>query len=155
MRLAIFPGSFDPFTIGHQQIVEQSLQLFDQVIIAIGISASKVPLLELNLRLDALRETFASEARVQIMSFNGLVISFAKQQGARFLIRGLRSETDLAFELPRAHTTRALDPSIQTVFLPTAPDLSFISSTLIREIAKHGGDFAPFVPAAFAKRLKK
>lgn len=155
MRLAIFPGSFDPFTIGHQQIVEQSLQLFDQVIIAIGISASKVPLLELNLRLEALRETFAGEARVQIMSFNGLVVSFAKQQGARFLIRGLRSETDLAFELPMAHTNRALDPSIQTVFLPTAPDLSFISSTLIREIAKHGGDFAPFVPAAFAKRLKK
>ena len=154
-RIAIFPGSFDPFTLGHMQIVEQALLLFDLVIISIGQSASKLPWFDLKQRLAALATTFASEKRVRIEIFNGLVVNFAQQQGATFLIRGLRSETDLAFELPMAHTNRALAPQIQTVFLPSAPELAFISSTLVREIAKHGGDFSRFVPAAFAQNLNK
>ncbi|HYX35556.1 MAG: pantetheine-phosphate adenylyltransferase [Pseudobdellovibrionaceae bacterium] len=153
-KVAIFPGSFDPFTIGHQQIVEQSLDLFDEVIIAIGQSATKVPLLSTELRLEALRETFAQSKRVKAEAFSGLVVDFARQRGARFLIRGLRNETDLAFELPMAHTNRCLASDIQTVFLPTSPERAFISSTLVREIAKHRGDFAAFVPESFARRMK-
>ncbi len=153
-KVAIFPGSFDPFTIGHQQIVEQSLDLFDEVIIAIGQSATKVPLLSTELRLEALMETFARHPRVKAESFSGLVVDFAHKKGARFLIRGLRNETDLAFELPMAHTNRCLAGDIQTVFLPTSPERAFISSTLVREIAKHRGDFTPFVPEAFARRMK-
>jgi pantetheine-phosphate adenylyltransferase len=153
-KVAIFPGSFDPFTIGHQQIVEQSLDLFDEVIIAIGQSATKVPLLSTELRLEALMETFAGNKRVKAEAFSGLVVDFARKKGARFLIRGLRNETDLAFELPMAHTNRCLAGDIQTVFLPTSPERAFISSTLVREIAKHRGEFAPFVPEAFARRMK-
>ncbi len=153
-RIAIFPGSFDPFTIGHQQIVEQSLEIFDEVIIAIGQSASKVPLLETRLRLEALLETFAGIDKVKAEVFSGLVVDFARQKGAKYLIRGLRNETDLAFELPMAHTNRCLAPDIQTVFLPTSPERAFISSTLVREIAKHQGQFAAFVPEPFARRMK-
>lgn len=153
-KVAIFPGSFDPFTIGHQQIVEQSLDLFDEVIIAIGQSATKIPLLSTELRLEALMETFAKSKRVKAEAFSGLVVDFAHKKGARFLIRGLRNETDLAFELPMAHTNRCLAADIQTVFLPTSPERAFISSTLVREIAKHRGDFTPFVPEAFARRMK-
>jgi len=153
-RIAIFPGSFDPFTIGHQQIVEHAIEIFDEVIIAIGQSATKVPLLETQARLEALRETFASSPRVKAEAFTGLVVEFARQKGARYLIRGLRNETDLAFELPMAHTNRCLAPDIQTVFLPTSPERAFISSTLVREIAKHQGEFSSFVPEAFARRMK-
>jgi pantetheine-phosphate adenylyltransferase len=153
-KVAIFPGSFDPFTIGHQQIVEQSLDIFDEVIIAIGQSATKIPLLSTELRLEALMETFAKSKRVKAEAFSGLVVDFAHKKGARFLIRGLRNETDLAFELPMAHTNRCLAADIQTVFLPTSPERAFNSSTLVREIAKHRGDFTPFVPEAFARRMK-
>jgi pantetheine-phosphate adenylyltransferase len=153
-KIAIFPGSFDPFTVGHQQIIEQSLDIFDEVIIAIGQNATKVPLLSIDLRLEALMETFALSKKVKAEAFSGLVVDFAHQRGARFLIRGVRNETDLAFELPMAHTNRCLAPDIQTVFLPTSPERAFISSTLVREIAKHRGDFTPFVPAAFARRMK-
>lgn len=153
-KVAIFPGSFDPFTIGHQQIVEQALDLFDEVIVGIGQSATKVPLLSTELRLEAILETFAGNKKVKAEVFSGLVVEFAHKKGARFLIRGLRNETDLAFELPMAHTNRCLAPDIQTVFLPTSPERAFISSTLVREIAKHQGDFAPFVPEAFARRMK-
>ncbi len=153
-RIAIFPGSFDPFTIGHQQIVEHAIEIFDEVIIAIGQSATKVPMLETQVRLEALRETFASSPRVKAEAFTGLVVEFARQKAARYLIRGLRNETDLAFELPMAHTNRCLAPDIQTVFLPTSPERAFISSTLVREIAKHQGEFSSFVPESFARRMK-
>jgi pantetheine-phosphate adenylyltransferase len=153
-RIAIFPGSFDPFTIGHQQIVEHAIEIFDEVIIAIGQSATKVPMLETQVRLEALRETFASSPSVKAEAFTGLVVEFARQKAASYLIRGLRNETDLAFELPMAHTNRCLAPDIQTVFLPTSPERAFISSTLVREIAKHQGEFSAFVPEAFARRMK-
>lgn len=153
-RIAIFPGSFDPFTIGHQQVVEQALHLFDQIIIAIGQSANKNALLPTEERLAALRETFAHEKRVKAAAFSGLVVTFAQSQKARFLLRGLRNETDLAYEMPMAHTNNCLAPDIHTVFVPTAPDKAFVSSTLVRDIARHHGDFAQFVPEPFARRLK-
>ncbi|MBC7661000.1 MAG: pantetheine-phosphate adenylyltransferase [Chitinophagaceae bacterium] len=153
-RIAIFPGSFDPFTVGHEQIVHQSLELFDKVIIAVGQSLSKTSLMSVEDRLQALRKTFASDSRVEAQSFRGLAINFARQNKARFLIRGLRSSSDFDYELPMAHTNRALAPELTTVFFPTAADRSFISSTLVREIVKNGGDFRAFVPAAFAALLR-
>lgn len=153
-RIAIFPGSFDPFTIGHEQIVRQALDLFDKVIIAMGVSLSKSALMSVEDRIAALRETFKDDARVEAVHFSGLVVDFAKERKARFLIRGLRSETDLAYELPMAHTNRQLAPEIQTIFFPTAPDRAYISSTLVREIVKNKGNFSPFVPAPFVRRLQ-
>ena len=148
-RIAIFPGSFDPFTIGHQQIIEQALPLFDTIIIAVGHSLSKSSLLTVDERLRALSETFASEDSIVSKSFTGLVVDFAKLQKAKYLIRGLRNSSDFDYELPMTHTNRALYPGLQTVFFATAPELSFISSTLVREVATKGGDFKPFVPSAF------
>lgn len=154
-RVAIFPGSFDPFTVGHQQVVEQALHLFDRIIIAIGQSASKNALLPTEERLAALRETFAHEKRVEADVFQGLVVNFAKERKAEFLLRGLRNETDLAYEMPMAHTNNCLAPGIHTVFFPTSPEKAFISSTLVREIARHRGEFSAFVPEPFARRLKQ
>ena len=153
-RIAIFPGSFDPFTIGHEQIVWQALELFDKVIVAVGHSLSKAALMSVDDRLTALQKTFASEPRVEAKSFQGLIINFARQNQGRFLIRGLRSSSDFDYELPMAHTNRALAPELQTIFFPTAADRSFISSTLVREIVKNGGDYSPFVPKAFQDILK-
>lgn len=148
-RIAIFPGSFDPFTIGHQQIIEQALPLFDTIIIAVGHSMSKASLLTVEQRLTALSETFAGEKSIIAKSFTGLIVDFAKREKAKYLIRGLRNSSDFDYELPMTHTNRALHPGLQTIFFATAPELSFISSTLVREVATKGGDFKPFVPRAF------
>ncbi len=153
-RVAIFPGSFDPFTIGHERIVLEALELFDKVIVAVGHSLSKAALMSVEDRIEALKTTFAGDRRIEAMAFKGLVVEFARQQEARFLIRGLRSPNDFDYELPMAHTNRCLAPDIQTIFLPTAADRSFISSTLVREVVKNGGDFSPFVPKAFIQYLK-
>ncbi len=148
-RIAIFPGSFDPFTIGHEQIVQQALPLFDKVIIAVGHSLSKKALISIDDRLKALRETFAGDPRITVKAFQGLIVDFAKSENAGYLVRGLRSAADFDYELPMTQTNRALYPQLQTLFFATAPELSFISSTLVREVATKGGDYRPFVPKPF------
>ncbi|RYZ59470.1 MAG: pantetheine-phosphate adenylyltransferase [Proteobacteria bacterium] len=153
-RIAIFAGSFDPFTTGHEQIVEQALLIFDKIIIAVGQSLSKVALMTVEDRISALQKTFAHDSRIEATAFKGLVIDFAKTKNAKFLVRGLRSSSDFDYELPMAHTNRCLAPEVQTIFFPTAADRSFISSTLVREIVKNGGDFSSFVPTAFLESLK-
>lgn len=153
-RIAIFPGSFDPFTIGHEQIVQQALGLFDKIIIGVGQSLSKAALMSVDDRISALQKTFAHEARIQAVSFQGLAVAFAAKHNARFIVRGLRSSSDFDYELPMAHTNNTLAPEIQTLFFATAADRSFISSTLVREVVKNGGDFSAFVPTAFLESLK-
>lgn len=148
-RIAIFPGSFDPFTIGHEQIVREALPLFDKLIIAVGHSMSKASLLSVEARIQAISETFAKDKTIEATSFKGLIVDFARAKGAKYLVRGLRSSSDFDYELPMTHTNRALYPELKTVFFATAPELSYISSTLVREVATKGGDFKPFVPKAF------
>lgn len=148
-RIAIFPGSFDPFTVGHEQIVQQALPLFDKIIIAVGHSISKASLLSVEQRVKALGETFAGDKRIEASAFQGLIVDYAKSRNAAYLIRGLRSASDFEYELPMTHTNRALSPGLQTVFFATAPELSYISSTLVREVATKGGDYRAFVPKAF------
>ena len=120
-RIAIFPGSFDPFTVGHEQIIQQALPLFDRIVIAVGHSLSKKALLSVEDRLAALQETFAKEPRIQVAAFTGLIVDFAKAQKAGYLVRGLRSASDFEYELPMTHTNRALYPALQTLFFATAP----------------------------------
>ncbi|MBC7530630.1 MAG: pantetheine-phosphate adenylyltransferase [Oligoflexus sp.] len=153
-RIAIFPGSFDPFTTGHQQIVEQALGLFDKIIIGIGLSLSKAALMSMDDRISALQKTFAHESRIEARAFSGLAVAFARKHNARFIVRGLRSSSDFDYELPMAHTNNVLAPEIQTLFFATAADRSFISSTLVREVVKNGGDYSAFVPTAFLESLK-
>ncbi len=153
-KIAVFAGSFDPFTLGHEQVVREALRLFDKVIVAVGHSLSKTGFLPVEDRLKALEQTFAKEKRVEVKTFQGLVVDFAKREGATSLVRGLRSSADFDYELPMAHINSRLAHEIQTLFFATAAEKSFISSTLVREVVKNGGDPSPFVPAAFVPVLK-
>jgi len=152
MRIALFPGSFDPFTNGHLDVVRRGTLLFDQVIIAIGNNSSKTRYLPVEQMIALIESVFQDEPRVSVQAYKGLTADFAKQVGARFLLRGLRNTTDFEYENTIAQANRHVNPELETVFLITSPMLAAISSTIIREIHRFGGsvdDFVPFkLPAA-------
>lgn len=147
-EIGLFPGSFDPFTKGHEDIVGQSLGIFKKVIIAIGVNPGKSTLFSVDERIAMIREVFAKEAAVEVVSFAGLVVNYAHERGAHALIRGLRTEADFSYEMPMAMTNRRLAPDLQTVFLPTNMEFAYVSSSLVREVGLNGGDISGFVPAA-------
>ncbi len=144
-RIALFPGSFDPFTIGHQDIVERALPLFDRIIIGIGHNAHKQYLTPLEERIAAIDRLFGDESRITVKSYQGLTVDCCKEENAGFIIRGLRSGADLAYEMPIAQMNRSM-AGIDTVFLTSAPEHSAISSTIVRDIIRHGGDASRFLP---------
>lgn len=144
-RVAIFAGSFDPFTNGHLEIVREGLKLFDQVVVAIGIHPQKTYLLDAKLRQKMIQETLEGLS-VEVVVFDGLVVNLAKKLGALTLIRGLRTEADFAYEMPMAIANKIQDHKISTIFIPTNQESQYVSSTLVREISHHGGDTSPFVP---------
>lgn len=145
-RIAVFPGTFDPFTLGHKNIVERALKMFDKVIIAIGINCNKKPLFPLNERISTIRGYYADEKNVQVESYEGLTVDFCKKNSASFIIRGLRSSNDFLFERDIAHANAQLTPEIETIFLVTPPELSYISSSMVREVYINGGDYKQFLP---------
>lgn len=145
-RIAIFPGSFDPFTRGHEDVVKRSLELFDEVVVAIGHNSGKVRYFPLELMEARIAETFAHEKRVKVKVFAGLTARFAEETGARFILRGLRNTTDFEYENTISQANHHLNPGLETVFLITSPALSVISSTIVREIHKYGGDVRAFLP---------
>jgi len=145
-KIALFPGSFDPFTNGHLDIVRRGLVLFDEVIIAIGTNSSKQRYLPIEWMEDQLRELFREEARVVVRSYRGLTADFARETGATYLLRGLRNTLDFEYESAIAQANRHLSPALETVFLATSPLLAAVSSTIIREIHRFGGDASKFVP---------
>ncbi|WP_324677217.1 pantetheine-phosphate adenylyltransferase [Hymenobacter sp. GOD-10R] len=148
MRIALFPGSFDPFTNGHLDVVRRGTTLFDQVIIAIGNNSSKTRYLPVEQMITLIESVFQDEPRVSVQSYKGLTADFAKQVGARFLLRGLRNTTDFEYENTIAQANRHVNPELETVFLITSPALAAISSTIIREIHRFGGPVNDFVPFA-------
>jgi pantetheine-phosphate adenylyltransferase len=145
-KIALFPGSFDPFTNGHLDVVRRSVGLFDEVIIAIGTNSSKQRYLPIDWIIAQLETLFADEPRVSVRSYRGLTTDFARETGARYLLRGLRNTLDFEYENAIAQANRHLNPDLETVFLLTSPTLAAVSSTIIREIHRFGGDVAPFVP---------
>ncbi len=145
-RIALFPGSFDPFTNGHLDVVRRGTQLFDQVIIAIGNNSSKQRYLPVEQMLTMIAGVFRDEPRVAVSSFKGLTAQYAREVGANFLLRGLRNTTDFEYENTIAQANRHLNPDLETVFLITSPALAAISSTIIREMHRYGGDVSQFVP---------
>jgi pantetheine-phosphate adenylyltransferase len=147
-KIALFPGSFDPFTNGHLDVVRRSVGLFDEVIIAIGTNSSKQRYLPIDWITAQLETLFADEPRVLVRSYRGLTTDFARETGARYLLRGLRNTLDFEYENAIAQANRHLNPDLETVFLLTSPTLASVSSTIIREIHRFGGDVAPFVPFA-------
>jgi pantetheine-phosphate adenylyltransferase len=155
VRLAIYGGSFDPVTFGHLDLVQRGAVLFDRVVVAIGRHPTKKPLFSTDERLDLLREITASLGNVEVDAFDGLLIHYAKTRGATALIRGLRAATDFEYELQIAHANSDIIPEIDTVFLPTRVERGFLSSSLVREIASHGGDVSRYVPEPVAAALTK
>jgi pantetheine-phosphate adenylyltransferase len=152
-RLAVYPGSFDPVTRGHEDLIRRSLAFADRVIVAVAVNVSKQPLFTLDERLALLRETvrFAS---VEVQAFDGLLVDFARRVGASILVRGLRAVSDFEYEFQMALMNRTLDPKIETVFLVPAFDLTYLSSSLVREVARFGGDVSQLVHPAVQRALR-
>ena len=145
MKRAIFPGSFDPFTIGHHDIVLRGLQLFDEIIIGIGHNISKRDAFPLEERFAAIQSAFKSEPRVKVMAYDGLTVDFAAEQQAQFILRGVRSVQDFEYERNIAEANKQLS-GIETVLLYTRPEYAHISSTLLRDLHAHGKDISPYLP---------
>ena len=145
MKTAVFPGSFDPITLGHYDIIKRGISLFDKVIVAIGVNAEKKYMFTLEERLHFIRESFKDEPKVEVITYEGLTIDLCKKVGAKFILRGLRNPADFEFEKAIAHTNRQLS-KIETVFLLTAAKTSYISSSIVRDVLRNGGDYTILVP---------
>jgi len=153
MRRAIYPGSFDPVTNGHLDVVERARKLFDEVVVAVAHNDEKQPLFSLQERLDLLRETVGKIDNVRIAQFDGLLVEFALEQKANAVIRGLRAVSDFEFEFQMALMNRKLEGSVETIFLMPKEEYTYLSSRLVKEIARLGGDVSNFVPPLVAKAL--
>lgn len=145
MRKAVFPGSFDPITLGHYDIITRGLTLFDEIVLAIGVNAEKKYMFSLQERKRFLEETFKNEPRISVKTYEGLTVDFCKVENASFILRGLRNPADFEFEKAIAHTNRHLE-KIETVFLLTSSGKSYISSSIVRDVIRNGGDYSGLVP---------
>tara|TARA_B100000214_G_scaffold244778_1_gene179514 strand:+ start:815 stop:1273 length:459 start_codon:yes stop_codon:yes gene_type:complete len=145
-KIAVFPGSFSPFTIGHQAIVERGLLIFDKIIIAIGENNDKKYFFSINDRIKWIQNVYLKHPKIKVKSYKGLTVDFCKKTGANFILRGLRNSNDFQFERNIAQTNNQLSNDIETIFFMTPPELSHISSTIIRDIIKNGGDVSQFLP---------
>lgn len=154
MKTAVFPGSFDPFTIAHKDLVERALPLFDKIIIAIGINSSKQGLMEFETRLQAVQSLFEGNAQVEVMTYSGLTVNLCRMVGARFILRGLRNSSDLDFERAIALNNLMLSPEVESYFLLSRGEYAHISSTIVRDILKNGGDVSSLVPKEVLEFVK-
>ncbi len=150
-RVAIFPGSFDPFTIGHESIVKRALPLFDKIVIMIGYNSNKRSFFPVEKREAWIREVFKDEPRVEVLSHEGLTVDFCKKVNAGYILRGLRTSADFEYERAIAQINKKMYPQIESVFLLTMPEHTPINSTIVRDIILHGGDASMFLPAALNK----
>lgn len=147
-KIAVFPGSFDPFTVGHESIVKRALPLFDRVVIAVGENAEKKNLFSIEARMKMISKVFEGESRVEITRYSGLTVEFCRRHGARYILRGLRTAADFEYERAMGHMNWKMAPEIDTVFLLTSTEHTPINSTIVRDIIKNGGDASIFVPEA-------
>lgn len=145
-KIALFPGSFDPITLGHLDIIERALPLFDEIQIAVGTNSAKNYLFSLEQRVSWIEATFADEPKIKVITYEGLTVDFAQQQGVNFLLRGLRNPADFEFEKAIAQANREMVPTLETVFLLTSARYAYISSSIVREVYNHNGDYSRFVP---------
>lgn len=155
MKKAVFAGSFDPITLGHVEIVQRGAKLFDEVIVAIGINSAKKYYFSLEQRLEMLRRAFAAAANIRVASYEGLTIEFAREQGAGFLLRGLRNPQDLAYEQPIELINKHMDPEIEVVHLLSSPQYVAISSTIVREVLRFNGKVEGLLPESVIEYLNE
>ncbi len=146
LKVAVFPGSFDPFTIGHESIVRRALSFLDRIIIAVGYNSAKKGFFPLDKRLEWIGNVFVNDPAIEVTWFSGLTVDFCREKNARFILRGLRTAADFEFERAIAQVNKAMDSNIESVFLLTSPEHTPINSTIVRDIIKNGGDASRFVP---------
>ncbi|MEA2678019.1 MAG: pantetheine-phosphate adenylyltransferase [Chloroflexota bacterium] len=159
MTTALYPGSFDPVTFGHLDVIRRASAVFDKLVVGVLVNPKKSPLLSLDERIAALTEALNEEGgaseKVEVAGFDGLTVDFCGRIGATFVVRGLRAVSDFESELQMAHTNRKLAPDVDTIFFMTALEHAYLSSSLVKEIAAFGGDVSRFVPSAVVRRLKR
>lgn len=155
MRKAVYPGSFDPVTFGHLDIIERASRVVDEVIVAVLVNSSKNPLFTIEERVDMLRQVTKQFSNVRIETFQGLTVDFARKIGANIMVRGLRAVSDFESEMQIAQTNHSLNPEIDTVFFTTSLEYAFLSSTIVREVASYGSDVSNMVPDAVAEKLRE
>ena len=153
MKKAIFPGSFDPITLGHVDIINRGVTLFDEIIIAIGENSSKDYMFSIDERVAFIESAFKDNPKISVMNYSGLTIDFCKEIGVDFIVRGLRNPADFEFEKAIAHTNRDLAP-IETIFLLTAAKTSYMSSSIVREVLINGGDVSSLVPSSVPSKIE-
>jgi pantetheine-phosphate adenylyltransferase len=145
-KIALFPGSFDPFTIGHESIVRRALSLFDKIIIAVGYNTTKEGFFPLENRLQWIRDVFEGEEKISVLKYEGLTVDFCSTSGAQYILRGLRTSSDFEYERAIAQMNRSMHPEIESIFLLTLPEYTHVASTIVRDIILHGGDASMFLP---------
>lgn len=155
LPIAVYPGSFDPITLGHLDIIERGSRLFGRVIVAVLANPSKKPLFSVAQRVRQIRQATAHLPNVEVDSFDGLTVTYARQRQARVILRGLRVLSDFEYELQMAHTNRSLAPEIETVFLTTTTEYSFLSSSVVKEIARFGGSIDHLVPPSLVAEIEQ
>lgn len=155
MKRAVYTGSFDPVTNGHMDIIRRAAEIFDVLIVSVLNNKEKTPLFSVEERVKMLKEVTKDLGNVKVVPFDGLLVEFARQQKARLVIRGLRAITDFEYEIQMSQTNHKLEPEVETMFLTTNLKYSYLSSTIVREVAAFGGDISQFVPETVAKSIKE
>jgi len=154
-RIALFPGSFDPITLGHTDIIDRALDLFDEIVIGIGTNSSKTPMFSLEQRMGWIRDIYAHTPKVKVLTYAGLTAKFCEEIGARFILRGIRGVVDFEYEKAIADVNRMMDNKLETVFLSCTPKYSTIASSLVRDVLKYGGDATPLLPEQVLKHINR
>ncbi len=154
MRICLFPGTFDPVTLGHTDIIQRALPLFDKFIIGIGRNVNKVPMFSENKRLMWLREIYKNEIKVEALAYDGLTVDCCKKNNANFILRGIRYVNDFEYEKAIADMNRSLDHNIETIFLTCLPQFTSVASTLVRDVIRNGGNASQFLPEEVFKTLQ-
>ena len=153
MKIAVFPGAFDPITIGHQDIIERALPLFDKIVVAIGTNTAKKYHFSLEQRTEFINLTFNNNPKIEVKTYEGLTIDFCKTINANYILRGIRNSSDYLYENSIAQMNKAMAEDIETIFIPTTPELSAINSTIVRDIIINNGDASQFVPAVIKNKI--
>ncbi len=154
-RICLFPGTFDPLTLGHVDIINRALPLFDKIIVGIGTNVAKAPMFSVEQRVQWIKEIYKDEPKVQAAFYEGLTVDYCKVIGAHFILRGIRYVSDFEYEKTIADANRTLDNSIETIFLTGEPKYTSVASTIVRDIIRNGGNASPFLPEVVARSIKK
>lgn len=153
-RICLFPGTFDPITLGHTDVIDRSLDLFDEIVVGVGVNAAKTPMFPLEQRMQWIREIYSDRPKVRVISYEGLTVNTCKEIGAQFILRGIRSIGDFEYEKAIADVNRMMDENIETVFLSCSPRYSTLASSLVRDVLRYGGDASQLLPANIIRQLK-